>query len=100
LLEENYAAPLHASLHRPLLIFGGEREMVSLYAITGFTFIFAVLTWWATAIGVVLWIAGQWGLARAAVFDAQLSKTGIRALRYAKAYRARATPFARLKEWK
>jgi len=99
LLEQDFDVPLHASLHRPLLIFGGEREMVLLYAITVFTFIFSVLTWWAFAIGMALWLTGQWGLSRAAVFDPQLSQTGIRALRYQKAYRSRATPFARLKVW-
>jgi type IV secretion system protein VirB3 len=99
-LEQSFDVPLHASLHRPLLIFGGERELVLMYAVTVFTFIFAVLTWWATALGVALWMTGQWGLARAAVFDPQLSRTGLRALRYRKAYRAYATPFARLKEWK
>jgi type IV secretion system protein VirB3 len=99
LLEQSFEAPMHRSLHRSLLIFGGERELVLMYAITVFTFMFAVLTLWSTVLGVLLWMTGQWGLSRAAVFDPQLSQTGIRALRYQKLYRARATPFARFKTW-
>jgi len=99
-LVENFSAPIHASLHRPLLIFGGEREMVLSYGIVVFTFMFAVLSWWSTIAGIVMWVAGQWGLSKAAKFDFKLSKTGLRALRYRRLYLSRSTPFARLKEWK
>jgi len=99
-LEENFDVPLHASLHRPLLVFGGERELTLMFLIIVATFVFAVFSWWALAAGVVLWSVGSWGLARAAAFDPQLSRTGVRALRFRKHYRARATPFAAFREWK
>ena len=53
---------------------------------------------WAAVAGVVLWTVGQWTLARAATYDAQLSKTGPRSLRYRRYYPAQATPFGRMRE--
>ena len=49
------ATECHQSLLRPILIFGGERNLV-LY--TGFglmLMVIALRSWWGTALGAVLW---------------------------------------------
>ena len=50
------ATQCHQSLLRPILVFGGERDLV-LY--TGFglmLMVIALRSWWGTALAVVLWL--------------------------------------------
>ena len=91
-------APIHESLNRPILIMGGERNLVMMLAVIACVFILSLAKLWAAIVGLILWTVGQWTLARAAAYDAQLSKTGPRSLRYRRYYAAQATPFARMRE--
>ena len=85
--------PIHESLNRPILLMGGERTLVLMLAVIAGVFILSLAKLWAAIAGFVLWTIGQWALARAASYDVQLSKTGVRALRYRRYYAAQATPF-------
>ena len=90
--------PIHESLNRPILMMGGERQLVLMLAIVAGIFIFSLHKIWAAAVGVTLWSVGHWALTRAAAYDPQLSRTGARLLRYRHHYPARATPFAASRE--
>jgi len=90
--------PIHESLNRPILLMGGERNFVLMLAVIAGVFILSLAKLWAAVAGLVLWTVGQWTLARAAAYDAQLSKTGLRSLRYRRYYPAQATPFGRTRE--
>lgn len=88
---------IHGSLNRPVLLMGGERNLVLMLAVIAGVFILSLAKLWAAIVGLVLWTVGQWTLSRAASYDAQLSKTGPRSLRYRRFYPAQATPFGRLR---
>ncbi|MGC8509027.1 MAG: conjugal transfer protein TrbD [Thiomonas sp.] len=90
--------PIHESLNRPILMLGGERQLVLLLAIVAGIFIFSLAKLWAAIIGVALWMVGQWALSRAAAYDPVLSKTGSRLLKYRRHYPAQTTPFAKARE--
>lgn len=98
--DDDNSIPLHRSLTRPILMLGAEREFVLMLAVLAGIFIFSLAKLWAAVIGVALWLVGMFFLTRAGRYDPQLSKTGIRSLRYRKFYPADATPFARQKEFK
>jgi type IV secretion system protein TrbD len=86
--------PIYIALNRPILVLGGERNLVLMLGILAGVFIFSLAQLWAAVLGVGLWVTGQWALALAAKYDPQLSQTGIRHLRYARYYAAAASPFA------
>jgi len=90
--------PIHESLNRPILLMGGERQLVLLLAIIAGIFIFSLAKLWAAIVGIALWTIGQWALSRAAAYDPLLSKTGSRSLKYRRYYPAQATPFAKPRE--
>lgn len=92
--------PIHESLNRPILMMGGERNLVLMLAILAGMFIFSLAKLWAAAIGITLWVTGQWALSRAAAYDPQLSKTGTRLMKYRRFYTARATAYAKIREIK
>lgn len=96
--QDDDQVPIHTSLNRPILMMGGERNLVLMLLIVAGVFIFSLAKLWAAGIGVVLWVAGQWALSRAARYDDQLSKTGPRSLKYRRYYPAQATPFAKHRE--
>lgn len=98
--NEDISTPLHRSLIRPQLMLGGEREFVLLLGILCGIFIFSLVKLWAAAIGVFLWVFGMFFLVRAGRYDPQLSKTGIRSLRYKRFYPSESTPHAAVKEVK
>lgn len=98
--EDDYSAPIHQSLVRPMLLLGGERTLVLMLAVIAGVFILSLHALWAAIAGVALWMVGMFALSRAGAYDQQLSKTGPRSLRYRKFYPAAATPHARLREIK
>ncbi len=93
--QDRQEADIHPSLNRPILVMGGERNLVLMLGIVAGVFIFSLHQIWAAVIGVLLWVVGQWGLAQAAKYDYQFSKTGPRSMRYQKHYPAAATPYAK-----
>ncbi|MFM2083194.1 MAG: hypothetical protein RLY95_12 [Pseudomonadota bacterium] len=92
--------PIHESLNRPILMMGGERQLVLMLMVISGVFIVSLAKIWAAVIGISLWLLGQYALSRAANYDPQLSKTAARSLRYSKYYAASATPFAKTREVK
>lgn len=95
-----YDTPIHESLNRPILMMGGERNLVLMLAVIAGVFIFSLAHAWAAVMGVAMWMLGQWALSRAAAYDPQLSQTGIRAMKYKRYYPAQGTPFAAQREVK
>ncbi|MHB1586819.1 MAG: conjugal transfer protein TrbD [Acidiferrobacteraceae bacterium] len=85
---------LHESLNRPLLVLGGERNLVLMLGVVAGVFMFSLAQVWAFVTGVALWVGGQWALALAAKYDPLLSKVGPRHVRYRRVYPAAASPFA------
>lgn len=98
--ETANAIPLHRALVRPMLMLGGEREFVLMLVVLCGIFIFSLAHIWSAVLGVVFWLIGMFFLTRAGRYDPQLSKTGVRSLRYRRFYPAVSTPFARRKEVK
>jgi len=92
--------PIHASLNRPLLILGGERNLVLMLAVIAGVFIFSLAQFWAFIAGILLWLTGQWALAQAAKYDPLLSRIGPRHVRYRRHYPAGSSPFASQREVK
>lgn len=91
---EGWEVTVHRSLTRPILLAGGERELVLMLAIIAGIFIISLFRWWSVAVGVGLWIVGMWVLQRMAEKDPQFSKTAIRAIRYRKWLAPATNPFA------
>ena len=98
--KDDPSIPLHRSLIRPMLMLGGEREFVLMLAVLCGIFIFSLAKLWAAGVGVAIWLVGMFFMTRAGRYDPQLSKTGIRSLRYRRFYPADSTPHARVKEVK
>lgn len=98
--ERENCTPLHRSLTRSMLVLGGEREFVLMLGVLAGIFIFSLAQIWAAIAGVALWLVGMFFLVRAGRYDPQLSKTGIRSLKYRRFYPADTTPHARTKEVK
>ncbi|HQT82019.1 MAG TPA: conjugal transfer protein TrbD [Ferrovaceae bacterium] len=99
-MSNDYSTPIHDSLNRPILLMGGERNLVLMLAVIAGVFIFSLAHVWAAVMGVTMWMIGQWALSRAATYDPQLSQTGIRSMKYKRYYPAQATPFAPQREMK
>jgi len=100
MIDNDISAPMHQSLNKPILMMGGERNLVLLLMVLAGVFIFSLHAIWAAVMGVIMWLLGHFALIRAARFDWQLSKTGARSLKYRRFYAAQATPFAPYREIK
>lgn len=98
--DMDISVKLHESLNRPMLLLGGERNLVLFLGVLAGVFIFSLAAIWAAVTGILLWMVGMYALSRAGAYDHQLSKTGIRSLKYRKFYPAQATPHARIREVK
>lgn len=91
---DDHSVPIHASLNRPLLVMGGERQLVLMLGVVSGVFIVSLGQLWSVIVGLTIWISGQYFLTRAANYDTQLSAVGIRHLKYRRQYLSSATPFA------
>lgn len=98
--REDPGTVIHRSLTRPILMLGAEREFVLLLGILSGIFILSIAKLWSVIAGVVIWLVGMFFLTRAGQTDPQLSKVGVRSLRYKRSYSADATPFAPRREVK
>ena len=59
-MNNDYSTPIHESLNRPILMMGGERNLVLMLAIIAGVFIFSLAHAWAAAMGITMWVIGQW----------------------------------------
>ena len=90
-METPRRTPIHASLTRPLLLGGAERELV----LANGTLIAALLLgvgvhWASCTAATLLATVGHWGLRRMARHDPQLSRIFLRHIRYQDCYPAQA----------
>ena len=90
-MEGPRRTPIHASLTRPLLLGGAERELVLANGTLIAALLLGVGFHWAslTAAG-LLATAGHWGLRCMARHDPQLSRIYLRHIQYQDAYPAQA----------
>ena len=99
-MDDVLTAPLHESLNRPILLAGGERELMLALAVICGVFIVSLAHVWAALLGITIWLIGHYALSRAAAYDPQLSRTGARSMRLRRHYAASATPFTQYREVK
>ncbi len=82
---------IHRSLHRPQIIFGGERELMLFSMLVAGGLTVSAMNLVATGIGAVIWGCCVYGLRRMAKADPQMSKVYQRQVRFAQYY----APFSR-----
>jgi type IV secretion system protein VirB3 len=80
---------IHASVDRPRLILGADREMVIFIGLISAILVFALVTWWSIVLGVGLWLVGVAVLARMGKEDPQMRKVYLRHVKYQSFYPAR-----------
>ena len=80
---------IHQSANRPHLLLGGDRELVLFAALLSAMLIFALVTWWAVATGIVLWFLSVAALSRMGKADPLLRHVYLRHLRYGPFYPAK-----------
>jgi type IV secretion system protein VirB3 len=80
---------IHQSANRPHLLLGGDRELVLFAALLSAMLIFALVTWWAVATGVLLWFLSVAVLSRMGKADPLLRHVYLRHLRYRPFYAAK-----------
>lgn len=89
---EDYSAPIHHSLTRPQMIMGCDRELyLSLIIVCALLIIPSGIMKGqphAIVFGVILWAAGQLGLAKMGKRDAMMRQVFTRSLKYRQHYLA------------
>jgi type IV secretion system protein TrbD len=80
---------IHQSANRPHLLLGGDRELVLFAALLSAMLIFALVTWWGVATGVLLWFLSVAVLSRMGKADPLLRHVYLRHLRYRPFYAAK-----------
>ena len=94
--EHPRTIPIHRSLMRPILLMGGERELVLISAILAAVLVFSLERLVFTILGVIVWSVSVAALQRAAKADPQLSRVYVRHARYRAYYPAQSRASARL----
>lgn len=84
---------IHRALSRPNLLMGADRELVLLTGLAAVILIFVVLTWYATFLGIAIWVVSVAAMRMMAKADPLMRKVYIRHIRYRPAYRATSTPW-------
>ncbi len=88
-----YSVPIRRSLVRPLLLLGGDRELVLLSGLLSGALIFTSMTWFSAAYGLLLWFGGLALLRSMAKADPLMRKVYLRHRLYQKYYPPRSTPW-------
>ena len=88
------AIPIHASLLRPSLLAGGERELVILNAIIAAVLMFGVGGTSGIVLGALIWTTVQFALVQLALRDPQFRQIFTRQIHEQKFYAAGAAPDA------
>jgi len=94
--QQQWEAPVHRSLVRPMLVMGGERELVMMLGMIAGIFIVSFFQVWAAISGILMWVIGIFFLQRMGEKDPRLSKVFIRSLKYSRksVLPSAGTPFA------
>jgi type IV secretory pathway TrbD component len=82
--------PLHRALHRPNLVFGGERELVMLSGLIAGGLVVSALNLIAMVVGVAVWLSCLALLRMMAAADPEMSRVYRRQLKYRVYYAPRA----------
>jgi type IV secretion system protein VirB3 len=77
-MDHPVRSPIRKSLLRPLLVLGGERELVMASGMLTAILVFSVANPVAAGIGIVFWVASLAAFARMAKADPQMLKVYIR----------------------
>ena len=88
-----YSTPIRRSLVRPLLLLGGDRELVLLSGLLSGALIFTSMTWFSAAYGLLLWFGGLAILRGMAMADPLMRNVYLRHRLYRKYYPPRSTPW-------
>jgi type IV secretion system protein TrbD len=80
----------HASLNRPNLMMGGDRELVLLSGIASVLLIFDLMTWWSIVLGIIFFPVAVSILARIGKVDPLMRSVSISSFQYKEYYPARA----------
>jgi type IV secretory pathway TrbD component len=74
--------PIHASLNRPTLLLGGDRELVLGAGLLAGILVFSLGTWWGVAMGIAFWLVSIGVLARLGKADPIIRPVFIRHQKY------------------
>lgn len=85
--------PLHRALHRPNLLFGGERELVLIAAIVCGGVAVSALNAVAAVVGLAVWLIAIGFLRMMAKADPYTSRIYLRQIGYGPYFPARSYPF-------
>lgn len=85
---QGYYIPTHPSVMTPMLVLGGEREPMMMWALLCAVAVFGVWHWLSALVGIVAWCTGSVLIRQMAEVDPQLCRVAIRALRYRRLYPA------------
>ena len=88
--------PVHASLMRPILLMGAERELLLTSGVIAAVLVLSLQQLLFTVVGVVFWSLSLAALQRAAKADPQFSRVYLRHTRYRAYYAAQSSVSARL----
>lgn len=80
--------PIYSSLNKPILIAGGERDLMLFSSLIAFAMIFVAMSWQSAFLGVTLWLFLSMVLRMMAKKDPLLSKIYTRQIKYQKYYPA------------
>jgi type IV secretion system protein TrbD len=94
--EQPRTVPIHASLMRPILLMGCERELVLVSAIIAAVLVLSLERLVFTIAGVLFWGVSLAALQRAAKADPQFSRVYMRHARYRAYYAAQSRVTARV----
>ena len=88
--------PVHASLMRPILLMGAERELLLTSGVIAAVLVLSLQQLLFTVVGVVFWSLSLAALQRAAKADPQFSRVYLRHARYRAYYAAQSRVSARM----
>lgn len=97
-MEEIRRVPIHRSLNRVHLLAGVDRELALLVGLISIAFIMVIMTLWAIAFGVLVWMIGFYLLRRLAKADPLMRPLFIRYQIYQKYYPAQAKYCGRIRD--
>lgn len=83
----------HRALHRPQMIWGGERELMLSVMVVAGGLIVAAMNIVATVIGLIIWAVSIFALRQMAKADPVMSKVYLRQLKYRSFYPAFSRPW-------
>ena len=86
-------ALVHKSLHRRILVLGGERDLVQMSAFITFLLVIGGMTALSIITGLTFWFCALFLLRRMAKADPYMSDIAARHIRQQSFYAARSTPW-------